>query len=191
MFSRAILGNGINYNSTFVPSTSLLNTTSFKNNNFFTNYSIINRNYAKVKEEVIDKDKFVVTFTTPGRILTKNIECKFVYAPGQIGYFTAQHRQQSAIRELAPGRVSIYKSDNEKEDYFVSGGFAFSGPYSVTIAAFEAVPVNQIDVGLAKKGLDRARNEARSAGTDLQKVQAEIGVQVYSGMLWAATGAKE
>merc|ERR1719263_1677880 len=76
------------------------------------------------------------------------------------------------------------------KEYFVSGGFASIDANSVlNISALEAVPVEDLDADAVKVGLAQYTDAAASAKDDVEKAEAEIGVEVYSAMSFAITKA--
>ena len=87
-----------------------------------------------------------------------------------------------AICELKPGVLSITEGSTETK-YFVSSGFAFIHPNSVLdLAAIEAVPLDQIDGEEVKKGLALYTSKVATANTDLEKAEAQIGLDVHSAL---------
>jgi len=93
----------------------------------------------------------------------------------------------STIAELKPG-VMIVQEGNDSTKYFVSSGFAFVHANSVAdIIAVEAVPLDQIDASLVQKGLQEFTQKLNSAATDLEKAEAQIGVDVHSALNSALT----
>lgn len=93
----------------------------------------------------------------------------------------------STIAELKPG-VMIVQEGNDSTKYFVSSGFAFVHANSVAdIIAVEAVPLDQIDASLVQKGLQEFTQKLSSATTDLEKAEAQIGVDVHSALNSALT----
>jgi F-type H+-transporting ATPase subunit delta len=93
----------------------------------------------------------------------------------------------ATIAELKPG-VMIVQEGNDSTKYFVSSGFAFVHANSVAdIIAVEAVPLDQIDASLVQKGLQEFTQKLSSATTDLEKAEAQIGVDVHSALNSALT----
>ncbi len=71
----------------------------------------------------------------------------------------------------------------------MSSGFAFiHGNSYADIIAVEAVPVDQIDASQVQKGLAEFTQKLNSASTDLEKAEAQIGVDVHSALNSALTG---
>lgn len=90
-----------------------------------------------------------------------------------------------SIAELKPGVLSVLEGSTETK-YFVSSGFAFVNPNSVLdVCAVEAVPLDQLDPEEVKKGLAIYTAKVASADSDLDKAEAQIGVDVHSAMSFA------
>lgn len=92
------------------------------------------------------------------------------------------------IAELKPGLLSVHEGNDVKK-YFLSSGFVFIHANSVAdIIAIEAIPIDQIDPSLVQKGLAEFTQKLSSATTDLEKAEAQIGVDVHSSLNFALTG---
>ncbi|CAH9095578.1 unnamed protein product [Cuscuta europaea] len=94
----------------------------------------------------------------------------------------------ATIAELKPGVMSVHEG-NDVMKYFVSSGFAFVHSNSVTdIMALEAVPIEKIDPDIVEKGLAELTQKLSSASTELQKAEAQIGVDVLTALNFAVMG---
>ena len=124
---------------------------------------------------------------TPTEALVKDKVVKMVSLPGTEGMLgvTAQHAP--TIAELKPGALSVYYEDSKVVKYFVSGGFAVVEPGSqASVTAAECIPYADLDIAAARKALDDANSNKLKAATDKERAQAQIGVDLYSSMLfWA------
>lgn len=111
-----------------------------------------------------------------------------VNIPATTGQMGVLPGHVATIAELKPGVLSVHEG-SETTKYFVSSGFAFIHANSVTdIIAVEAVPLDQIDASLVQKGLQDFTQKLNSANTDLEKAEAQIGVDVHSALNSALTG---
>ncbi|CAH2056482.1 unnamed protein product [Thlaspi arvense] len=111
-----------------------------------------------------------------------------VIIPATTGQMGVLPGHVATIAELKPGVMSVHEG-NEVTKYFVSSGFAFIHANSYTdIIAIEAVPVDQIDPTLVQKGLADFTQKLSSATTDLEKAEAQIGVDVHSALNSALSG---
>jgi F-type H+-transporting ATPase subunit delta len=92
------------------------------------------------------------------------------------------------IAELKPGILSVHEG-NDTTKYFLSSGFAFIHANSVAdIIAIEAVPIDHIDQSFVQKGLAEFTQKVSSATTELEKAEAQIGVEVHSALNFALSG---
>ncbi|KAI3954532.1 hypothetical protein MKW92_033546 [Papaver armeniacum] len=66
--------------------------------------------------------------------------------------------------------------------YFITGGFAFIHGHCVDVATDEAIPLDHIDPAEVHKGLKESTQKLRSASTDLEKAEAQIGVDVHNSL---------
>ena len=111
-----------------------------------------------------------------------------VIVPATTGQMGVLPGHVATIAELKPGVFSVHEG-NDVTKYFVSSGFAFIHANSVAdIIAVEAVPIDQIDAGLVQKGLQEFTQKLNSASTDLEKAEAQIGVDVHSALNSALSG---
>ncbi|URD94582.1 ATP synthase [Musa troglodytarum] len=111
-----------------------------------------------------------------------------VIVPATTGQMGVLPGHVATIAELKPGLLSVHEG-SEVTKYFVSSGFAFVHANSVTdIVAVEAVPVDRIDSSLVQTGLADFTQKLNSATTDLEKAEAQIGVDVHSALNAALSG---
>ncbi|KAK4269847.1 hypothetical protein QN277_022953 [Acacia crassicarpa] len=122
------------------------------------------------------------------RGLIFSFDVDMVIIPATTGQMGVLPGHVATIAELKPGILSVH-SENEVTKYFVSSGFAFIHANSVAdIVAVEAVPVDQIDSSLVQKGLQEFTQKLNSATTDLEKAEAQIGIDVHSALNAALSG---
>ncbi|XP_078440031.1 ATPase, F1 complex, delta/epsilon subunit [Wolffia australiana] len=132
--------------------------------------------------------KLTVNFVLPYQSELTNKEVDMVIVPATSGQMGVLPGHVATIAELKPGVLSVHDGSDVTK-YFVSGGFAFVHANSVTdIVAVEAVPVGQIDPALVQKGLADFTQKLVSASTDLEKAEAQIGIDVHSALNAAVTG---
>ncbi|WOL07140.1 hypothetical protein Cni_G15877 [Canna indica] len=132
--------------------------------------------------------KLTVNFVLPYQSEIANKEVDMVIVPATTGQMGVLPGHVATIAELKPGVLSVHEG-NEVTKYFVSSGFAFIHANSVTdIVAVEAVPVDHIDPSLVQKGLADFTQKLNSATTDLEKAEAQIGVDVHSALNAALSG---
>jgi len=75
---------------------------------------------------------------------------------------------------------------NDTTKYFLSIGIAFiHANFVVDIIAIKAIPIDRIDPSLVQKGLTNFNQKLSSITTELEKVEAQIGVEVHSALNFA------
>ncbi|KAK4745248.1 hypothetical protein SAY87_011560 [Trapa incisa] len=132
--------------------------------------------------------KITVNFVLPyaSELATKEVD--MVIIPATTGQMGVLPGHVPTIAELKPGILSVHEG-NDVTKYFLSSGFAFVHANSVAdIVAVEAVPVDRIDPSLVQKGLAEFTQKLSSASTDLEKAEAQIGVDVHSALNSALSG---
>ncbi|RWR80579.1 ATP synthase subunit delta', mitochondrial-like protein [Cinnamomum micranthum f. kanehirae] len=132
--------------------------------------------------------KITVNFVLPYQSELSAKEVDMVIIPATTGQMGVLPGHVATIAELKPGILSVHEG-NEVTKYFISSGFAFIHANSFAdIVAVEAVPVDHIDPSLVQKGLAEFTQKLSSASTDLEKAEAQIGVDVHSALNFAITG---
>ncbi|KDP45971.1 hypothetical protein JCGZ_11874 [Jatropha curcas] len=132
--------------------------------------------------------KLTVNFVLPYASQLSNKEVDMIIIPATTGQMGVLPGHVPTIAELKPGVLSVHEG-NDTTKYFLSSGFAFIHANSVAdIIAIEAVPIDQIDPSLVQKGLADFTQKVNSATTDLEKAEAQIGVDVHSALNSALTG---
>ena len=116
------------------------------------------------------------------------LQVDMVIVPATTGQMGILPGHVPTIAELKPGLMSVHEGTDVKK-YFVSSGFAFIHANSYAdIVAIEAVPVDRIDANQVQKGLAEFTQKLSSATTDLEKAEAQIGVDVHSALNSALSG---
>ncbi|XP_022739016.1 ATP synthase subunit delta', mitochondrial [Durio zibethinus] len=132
--------------------------------------------------------KITVNFVLPYASELSAKEVDMVIVPATTGQMGVLPGHVPTIAELKPGVLSVHEG-NDVTKYFLSSGFALIHANSVAdIVAVEAVPLDHIDPALVQKGLAEFTQKLGSATTDLEKAEAQIGVDVHSAMNSAITG---
>ncbi|KAG2676530.1 hypothetical protein I3760_12G057200 [Carya illinoinensis] len=132
--------------------------------------------------------KITVNFVLPYASELSAKEVDMVIIPATTGQMGVLPGHVPAIAELKPGILSVHEG-NDVTKYFLSSGFAFIHANSVAdIIAVEAVQIDHIDPSLAQKGLAEFTQKLSSATTDLEKAEAQIGVEVHSALNSALSG---
>ncbi|XP_050223545.1 ATP synthase subunit delta', mitochondrial [Mercurialis annua] len=132
--------------------------------------------------------KLTVNFVLPYASQLSTKEVDMVIIPATTGQMGVLPGHVPTIAELKPGILTVHEG-NDVTKYFLSSGFAFVHSNSVAdIIAVEAVPIDHIDSSLVQKGLAEFNQKLSSATTDLEKAEAQIGVDVHSALNFALTG---
>ncbi|EOX96564.1 hypothetical protein QUC31_005627 [Theobroma cacao] len=132
--------------------------------------------------------KLTVNFVLPyaSELATKEVD--MVIVPATTGQMGVLPGHVATIAELKPGVLSVHEG-NEVTKYFISSGFAFIHANSFAdVIAVEAVPLDRIDASLVQKGLAEFTQKLSSATTDLEKAEAQIGIDVHSALNSTLTG---
>ncbi|KAL0905037.1 hypothetical protein M5K25_027209 [Dendrobium thyrsiflorum] len=132
--------------------------------------------------------KLTLNFVLPYQSEISNKEVDMAIIPATTGQMGVLPGHVATIAELKPGVLSVHEG-NEVTKYFVSSGFAFIHANSYAdIVAVEAVSLDRIDLSLVQKGLADFTQKLNSAVTDLEKAEAQVGVEVHSALNAALTG---
>ncbi|GAA6063753.1 hypothetical protein JCM10212_005711, partial [Sporobolomyces blumeae] len=89
-----------------------------------------------------------------------------------------------SIESLKPGVLEVIEgSSNEAKKWFVSGGFANVHPNNtLTVNAVEAYPLDAFSPEAIRSGLAEAQRVAGGSGSEEEKAEAAIEVQVYEAL---------
>ncbi|KAG5248944.1 hypothetical protein OIU77_027475 [Salix suchowensis] len=132
--------------------------------------------------------KITVNFVLPYASQLTSKEVDMVIIPATTGQMGVLPGHVPTIAELKPGVLSVHEGNDVKK-YFLSSGFVFVHANSVAdIVVVEAVPVDRIDQNLVQKGLADFTQKLSSATTELEKAEAQIGIDVHSALNSALAG---
>ncbi|TQE06345.1 hypothetical protein C1H46_008053 [Malus baccata] len=121
------------------------------------------------------------------KITSPNMD--MVIIPAGTGHISVLPVNVATIAELKPGVMSVHEGKTDVTKYFISSGFAFIHANSIAdIIAVKAVPLDYVDASLVQKQLADFTQKLNSASTDLEKAEAQIGVDVHSALNSALTG---
>lgn len=109
-----------------------------------------------------------------------------VIVPAASGLMGILPQHAPTVAQLRPGVVEVH-SGEEKESYFISSGFAFVHADRTDVCAIEAVPLQDLDPEAVKKGLADSEAAVSAAKDDVERAEAQIGVDVYMAMQGAIT----
>jgi len=132
--------------------------------------------------------KVTINFVLPYQVELSSKEVDMVILPATTGQMGILPGHVATIAELKPGLMSVHEGSDVNK-YFVSSGFAFIHANSYTdIIAIEAVPLDRIDRELVQKGLAEYTQKLSSASTDLERAEAQIGIELHSTLNAAFSG---
>jgi F-type H+-transporting ATPase subunit epsilon len=129
-----------------------------------------------LKIEIVSPERLVLSETVVS-----------VTVPGTEGYFTVMNDHAPFMTTLKPGFITVTKSDNAADIYFVKGGFADVSPTGLTILAEQSVPFSEFDHGDLQAQIKAAEEELNRAATPEDKSYAQ---EVVSGLLNLAIEAQ-
>lgn len=126
--------------------------------------------------------KLTVNMVLPNSTELDAKEVDMVIVPATTGQMGILPGHVPTIAELKPGILSVHEGTEVKQ-YFVSGGFAFVHANSVAdVVTVDASPLDWFDPEEVKKGLTEYNLKASAATTELEKAEAQIGIQVHSAL---------
>jgi F-type H+-transporting ATPase subunit delta len=92
-----------------------------------------------------------------------------------------------ALAVIKPGVVTVFDHEGGSKKFFVSSGtIAINDDSSVQVLAEEAVPVEWLDASAARQVLADAQAKASKGGSDQEKAEALIAVEVGEALVKAA-----
>jgi len=114
---------------------------------------------ADVKVEIVSPERLLVSETAQS-----------VTVPGAAGYFTVLGEHAPLMTTLKPGFITAVVA-NERQVFFVRGGFADVAPEGLTILAEQALPLAEFDPALIDADIEAA--EVRlAAASDIEERSA-------------------
>ncbi|KAL3679425.1 hypothetical protein R1sor_022381 [Riccia sorocarpa] len=126
--------------------------------------------------------KLTVNLALPHKFELADKEVDMIIIPATSGQMGVLPGHVPTVVELKAGLLSVHDGDNVKK-LFVSGGFAFVQQNSFAdLVVIEAVELDQIDPEEVKKGLAHYSQLVNTASSELEKAEAQIGLEVHSAM---------
>jgi len=145
---------------------------------------------AQKREALVAKGLLEVTISAPHQCFHDAKAAKMITVPARAGRMGILAKHVPVIAPLVPGLLTFRPEEGKDEHYFVSGGFATVFPDSVcTINSPEIVPIDQLNLDTARKGIEEYTKKLSSAEGKQQKAVAEIAIAVYQAMISAAEQA--
>mmetsp|Transcript_6339 Transcript_6339/g.10938 ORF Transcript_6339/g.10938 Transcript_6339/m.10938 type:complete len:171 (+) Transcript_6339:60-572(+) len=125
--------------------------------------------------------KVNLNFYSPYKIIASGQQVDMVTIPGVEGNFGVLPNHVPVIAQLRPGVVSVHDG-NEVSNFFVSSGFAIVHKDRTDICTVEVAKTDELDSEAVKKGLAEYTAAATSASNEMDRLKAQVGVEVYSAM---------
>merc|ERR1719370_2112977 len=126
------------------------------------------------------------TFAAPNAVHYNAVSVKQVDVPSFSGSFGILPAHVPSLAVLKPGVVTVYEEDGATKKFFVSSGSVTINEDSlVQILAEEAHALEDLDAAAAKAALAEAQAAANSAGSELEKAEAAIAVEVGEALVKA------
>ncbi|GAA5913708.1 F1F0 ATP synthase subunit delta [Sporobolomyces salmoneus] len=139
------------------------------------------RGYAEVASS---SDKLRLSLVLPHESIYKSQDVIQVNLAAESGDLGVLANHVPSIESLKPGVLEVIEgSSNESKKWFVSGGFANIHPNNtLTVNAVEAYPLDAFSPEAIRSGLAEAQRVAGGSGTEQEKAEAAIEVQVYEAL---------
>ncbi|KAI1728521.1 ATP synthase, delta/Epsilon chain, beta-sandwich domain-containing protein [Ditylenchus destructor] len=130
-----------------------------------------------------------LTLAAPDRAFYNGIVVKQVDVPTVAGAVGILPNHVPVIGVLKPGVVQVYDIEGNITKYFVSSGtLSMNIDGSVQVLAEEVLTIDEIDESAARRHLEAAQRKSVEAGTEVEKAEASIRVDVCDALIKAATG---
>ena len=85
------------------------------------------------------------------------------------------------VAQLRAGAVEVHNGE-EKSMYFVSSGFCFVHKDRTDLCAVEAAKLEDFDVDAVRKGLMECEQKEKDAKDEVERAEAQIGVDLYTAL---------
>lgn len=120
------------------------------------------------------------------QVFYNNADVKQVDVPSYSGNFGILANHVPALAVIKPGVVTVIDHEGSAKKYFVSSGtITINDDSSVQVLAEEAVPVEWLDAAAARQVLADAQSKASKSGTDTEKAEAAVAVEVGEALVKA------
>jgi F0F1-type ATP synthase epsilon subunit len=151
--------------------------------------------FSFLHQKVVDKDvnapyenmdTLRLTLTRQDEFIFKEDKVKCVTVTGVNGEYGIFPGHSYKIAKLVPSPIVVEVTEGVQKKFFTSGGFVqINNEGSCDINTVECIPLEDLDLALAEKGLAKAQSDAASAKDEKSKAIAEIRVSVFEGVVSA------
>ncbi|XP_056460731.1 ATP synthase subunit delta, mitochondrial [Gadus chalcogrammus] len=126
------------------------------------------------------------TFASPTQVFFQGASVKQVDVPTLTGQFGILPAHVPTLQVLRPGVVTVYSDEGVGAKYFVSSGsVTVNADSSVQLLAEEAVPLDQLDISVAKANLEKAQSEMATAVDEMAKAAVQISIDANDAIVKA------
>ncbi|KXN90985.1 ATP synthase subunit delta, mitochondrial [Leucoagaricus sp. SymC.cos] len=141
-----------------------------------TNFALSRRGYAEVS------DKLKLSLVLPYKAILSSQDVVQVNIPAESGDMGILSNHVPSIEPLRAGVVEVIENSGSQK-FFVSGGFATVHPNNkLTINVIEGAPLEDFSADAIRAGLQEANRVASGTGSDADKLEARIEVEVYEAL---------
>uniref|UniRef100_F1L371 F-ATPase delta subunit n=1 Tax=Ascaris suum TaxID=6253 RepID=F1L371_ASCSU len=134
-------------------------------------------------------EELKLIFAAPDRAFFTDTVIKQVDVPTVAGVVGVLAKHVPTLGVLKPGVVQITDLDGNQTKMFVSSGtFSMNIDGTCQVLAEEAVPVEDIDESLARQELEAAQRRIQEGGSEVDKAEAAITIEVCEALIKAVHG---
>ncbi|GAA5820666.1 hypothetical protein JCM3770_004957 [Rhodotorula araucariae] len=135
-------------------------------------------------EVASDSSRLRLSLVLPHETIFKSQDVVQVNLAAESGDLGVLANHVPSIEALKPGVLEVIEgAANESKKWFVSGGFANVHPNNtLTVNAVEAYPLDAFSPEAIRHGLAEAQRVANGSGTEEEKAEALVEVQVYEAL---------
>ncbi|MFH4980702.1 hypothetical protein AB6A40_007411 [Gnathostoma spinigerum] len=134
-------------------------------------------------------EELKLIFATPRRAIFDEAVVKQVDVPTVAGYVGILAKHVPILGVLRPGLVQVHKTDGEVVKMFVSSGtLSMNIDGTCQVLAEEATEPEHLDETLARQHLESAQRRVQEGGSDIEKAEAYIAIEVCEAILKAIHG---
>ncbi|EJU04325.1 ATP-synthase delta-subunit [Dacryopinax primogenitus] len=138
------------------------------------------RGYA---EAVGAADKIKLSLVLPYSTIFSSEEVTQVNLPAVTGDMGVLANHVATIEPLRPGVLEVIESVGQSKKWFVSSGLATVHPdNTMTINVIEGAPLEDFSAEAVRSNLAEAQRVAAGNGSEVEKVEAGIEVEVYEAL---------
>ncbi|KAF8513162.1 epsilon subunit of F1F0-ATP synthase N-terminal domain-containing protein [Hysterangium stoloniferum] len=133
-------------------------------------------------------DKIKLSLVLPHATLFDSADVVQVNIPAATGDMGILANHVPSVEALRPGVLEVIESGSASKKWFVSTGFATVHPNNkLTINAVEAAELDALSSEAIRANLAEAQKVAAGAGSEEEKLEARIEVDVYEALQHAVS----